>query len=198
MMAKKKSKAKAQAEPKKAPKKKETSSSSWIVGVIIVIAVIVLLILLMKGCEKEPEVTPAPAVDEKPKEVKEEPGLQEVLKAPELELKCPEEYTIGWPKREVVEPCKVQGNVASVKLMYSGRGDSLSGIWFEVTATDGEVKYFKDSKPVEQDEIREYTLDLGKKIDTILAMPMIVEGGVEKACKNQRLLIIKATSCIGQ
>ncbi len=208
MMAKKKSKAKKRvhksqhkSEPKKSSskKKKESGSTGWVIGIIIVVVIIIAILLLMRGCAKEdieqqPEVTPP---TEQPPAETEPSGPEVVSDVPTTVRYCSIDYAIGWPEYQLADPCEIEGNEALVSLIYSGKAKKISGMWFEVTMMDGTKSYLKDTRDVNKGEIVEYSIpDMGQKIDTMLALPMIEEDGEDKACLNQRLLVVKATNCV--
>jgi len=197
-MAKKKSKSKKveKAEPaKKAPKKK-TNTAGWVIGAIIVIVIIIAIILLLRSVPKaaeQPVAPTAPAEKAPEKAVAEKPVVSE---APEEVRYCNISYALGWPKNKLGQPCIIDGNKVTAQIMFSGKGDSLNGIWFKVTTTDGKIKYLKDSRVLKQGETKEYTIDVGQKIEDLLALPSINVDGGDKACLNQRMLVIKAEQCV--
>lgn len=189
MTKKKKAKKAEVKEQKKAPSKK---SNAWkyVVGAIVVIIIILALVLLLRQAPQAPtqptkpaEKPAAPAEAEKPTLVSEKPA----------ELKsCSIDYAIGWPKNKLGQPCTINGKKVTAQLMFSGKGDKLDGMWFYITTSSGAVKYLKDSRAVKQGETLEYTIDVGEKIEDLLALPM--SNG--KACLNQRLLVVKTESCV--
>lgn len=203
-MAKKKSKANKamkQAEPKAQAKKEKSSSAGWIVGVIIVIVIIVVILLLLRGCSTETDEQTQPTVEapktEAPAKEDTATGPKVVSDIPEIVRYCKEEYAIGWPETQIANPCTLDGNGAQVSLEYSGNGDSLPGLFFEVKTVSGTVTYLKDTRKIIQGDIMVYDIpDIGGKIDSMLALPMIKEDGQDKACLNQRLIVIKATNCV--
>ena len=192
-MAKKKVKQAEKAEPRRAQKKKP-SAAGWVVGVIIVIVIIIAIILLLEGMPKTTEKAAPTAPAETPQAPVR--GPTEVSTAPEQVRNCSINYAIGWPKNKLGSPCTVQGTKVTAQMMYSGKGDSLAGLWFQITTTDGTVKYLKDTMTVKQGDTQEYNVDVGQKIKMLLALPVISDGGVDKACLNQRLLIVKDTECV--
>lgn len=201
-MAKKKSKSKktVKAEPVKKAQKKKTNTAGWVIGAIIVIVIIIAIILLLRGCAKETAKTTTPTT---PTETTKEPAKAEqgmaAAEAPEELKKCPEEFTIGWPKNKLgTEVCLIDGNKVEAQIMYSGRArvgavqkDSLEGVWFKILTTDGKVKYMKDTRVVKANETLTYTIDVGQKVEEMTAYPM----SGDKSCLNHRMLIIKAESC---
>ena len=201
-MAKKKSKSKKaeKAEPaKKAPKKKKSNVAGWVIGAIIVIVIIIAIILLLRGCAKQPTEAPtAPAAQptEAPAAAP-AAGPEAVAQAPEEVRYCTISYAIGWPKNKLgTDVCKVDGNTVEAQIMFSGKGASLAGLWFKIITTDGQVQYLKDSREIKQNETLTYKVDVGKKIEDMIALPIISVDNVAKACLNQRLLVIKAESCV--
>lgn len=204
-MAKKKSKGKKKSQSHKKTEtkkshKKEKGSSGWIVGVIIVIVIIIAIVLLMRGTEKEPEQPPVTPPEDGQEDQEEQPSeeeMEEVSGEPTLNKKCSEGYVLGWPEFEVNDPCVVESDSARISLKYSGNKDSLSGVWFKITTKNGDVRYMKDGRDLEKGEVLEYSIpSLGDDIENVLAMPLIEEGGEDKACLNQRLIIVKSTNCI--
>ena len=194
MMAKKKIKKIGKAEPKRAPKKK-TSTAGWVVGAIIVIVIIVAIVLLLRSVSvpKEPAAPTAPA--ETPK-APAPTGPEAVSAAPEQVKSCSISYAIGWPKNKLGDPCVIDGNKVELQMIYSGKGDSLGGLWFQITTKSGEVKYLKDTRAMKKDDYMTYGIDVGEKITELLTMPIISIDGVDKACLNQRMLVIKESQCV--
>ncbi len=201
-MAKKKSKGKKKSQSKKTETKshkKEKSNTGWIVGVIIVVIIIIAIVLLMRGVEEEPEqptVTP-PEEGSGPSEEEVMEGPSEVAEVPEEVKDCSIAYAIGYPKNKLLTPCEIEGNQPTIQLAYSGNADSLGGMWFKVTTADGDVKYLKDTRTVEKGETIKYSFDIGETIERVVAMPLITQNGEDKACLNQRLIVIKSTNCVG-
>ena len=195
MMAKKKAKKVEKVEPKKASKKK-TNATAWVVGVVIVIVIIIAIILLLRGVQKQAEQPTPTKPAETPKTTAGAAGPELVSEVPEEVRYCSIDYAIGWPKNKLGDPCTIDGNKVNAQIMFSGKGDSLKGLWFKVTTADGKVKYLKDSREIKQGEIKQYSIDAGQKIEDLLALPIISEGGVDKSCLNQRMLVIKAEQCV--
>jgi len=190
MMAKKKSKKiEKKAEPKKAPKK--TNTTGWVVGVIIVIVVIIAIILLLVGKPAETPVTPPVTTPTAPANVT-PVGPEAVAQGPEMIRYCNISYAIGWPKNKLGDPCVIDGSKVSLQIVYSGKGDSLAGLWFQITTKSGKVEYFKDSRTMKAGEYMKYSLDAGEKITDMLAYP----ANGDKACLNQRMLVIKDEQCL--
>ncbi len=200
-MAKKKSKSKnvRKAEPVKKAQKKKTNTVGWVIGAIIVIVIIIAIILLMRGVTKAPVVPTTPTTPAAPAPTETTPSAKPeiVAQGPEEIKACTIRYAIGWPKNKLGnEVCSISGTQVNAQIMYSGKGDSLSGMWFKITTTDGKVQYLKDSTTVKSNETRTYSVDVGQKIEDMLALPIIAIDNVDKACLNQRLLVIKAESCV--
>jgi len=194
-MAKKKAKKVEKTEAKKAPTKKPTAAG-WVVGVIIVIIILIAIILLLKGAPKAPPVQQPTAPTAAPKEPTAPTGPETVSGAPQQVKYCNISYAIGWPKNKLGQPCIIDDKKVSMQIVYSGKGDSLSGLWFQITTKSGKVQYLKDTRTMKKDDVMSYTIDVGEKITDLLALPIINEGGVDKACLNQRMLIIKDTQCV--
>ncbi|MEM4336641.1 MAG: hypothetical protein QXG86_01405 [Candidatus Woesearchaeota archaeon] len=192
-MAKKKKAKKAEVkEQKKAPSKKDNTIKYIVAGVVVVI-IIVALILLLRG-KKAPEapVTPTQPVEQQKPTPEKTEKQKIILEQPEEIKYCTEEFAIGWPKNKLETPCIVDGKTVKAKITYSGKGKELEGMWFYITTTSGKVEYLKDTDDLKQGETKEYVIDVGEKIKTLMAVPM----SDDKACLNQRLLIIKDTSCV--
>ena len=93
-------------------------------------------------------------------------------------------------------PCKIDGTKVTAQLTFSGNGAQIAGMWFYVTTKSGAVKYLRDSRTVKQGDTVEYSVDVGEVIEDLIALPLITDSGADKACLNQRLLIVKAESCV--
>jgi len=197
-MAKKKSKSKKaeKAEPVKKAQKKKTNTAGWVIGAIIVIVIIIAIILLLKGCAKQTPTTPTtPTTPAAPATTEKAPAEQAMAtsEAPAEIRYCTIQYAIGWPKNKLgTDVCKIDGNKVEAQIMYSGKGDSLAGLWFKILTADGKVQYFKDTRVIKANETKTYTVDVGQKIEDMTAYP--ISG--DKSCLNQRLLVIKAESCV--
>ena len=189
-MAKKKKAKKAEVkEQKKAPSKDNTK---YIVGAIVVIIIIVAIVLLLKG-RQAPEAPVAPTKPaEQPTAPSEAKKPTAVSEKPEEIKYCSIDFAIGWPKNKLGSPCTIDGNQVTAQLTFSGKGSELEGMWFYITTQSGKVQYFKDSRTIKQGETLEYAIDVGEVIEDLLALPES-DG---KACLNQRLLVVKAESCV--
>ena len=196
MTKKKKAKKAEVKEQKKASSKSKSKRSvlSYIVGAIVVIIIIVALILLLRSCQApttahvtptQPAVQPTETTTQAPTAVSDKPG--------EIRY-CTEEFAIGWPKNKLGQPCKIDGNKVTAQIMFSGKGTQIDGMWFYINTTSGKEEYMKDTRVVKQGDTVEYAIDVGEHIDSMVALPQSAEAG--KACLNQRLLIIKAESCV--
>jgi len=123
------------------------------------------------------------------------PGLSEET-FPELK-NCESVYGIGW----VPNSCTYGEDSFKVTLKAVGKS-GISGIAFYITGINEVQKKMKDSTDVPYLGTQAYTFSIsdlenkvGSKIKSILAMPLKDADGVENACFNQRLLIIKDEAC---
>ena len=135
-------------------------------------------------------------------ETKAENATQEtdLVLAPRIASNKPEEvrycnisYAIAWPKYS--NNCIIQGTNVNFRLMFSGKGSKLDGLWFYATTKSGEEKYLKESTAFKAGESKEYIVYVGEPITKLIALPIIIEDGTEKACLNQRMIVIGSGVC---
>lgn len=176
---------------KRAVAKKE-DKTKYVAGVIIAIIILVALILLIRSVTKPaPEEVVPTKPAEKPAEEKEIAPAEK----PEEIRYCNEEFAIGWPKNTLGSPCKIEGDTARIILRYSGKGTSLPGMWFKLTDAAGTVSYFRAKGDMMQGDEKLFNVPLNGA-RSVLALPMKIENGKEKACLNQQLLVVKEQSCV--
>ena len=90
----------------------------------------------------------------------------------------------------------------SITLTLKASRAEISGMAFQVAGKSGKSYEFKDSTDVPINKWQSYvfsTADIRQKVDgqisSIVILPLTDVNGEEKACKNQRLLVIKEESC---
>ena len=110
---------------------------------------------------------------------------------------CESTYGIGW----VPNSCLYSGGSFQITLKAVGKS-GISGIAFYVTGVNGVISKLKDSTDVSYLGTQPYSFSIadleakvGGTIQSITAMPLKDVNGMENACFNQRLLVIKAETC---
>ncbi len=132
---------------------------------------------------------------QQPKNLTPEPKSKPVLanQKPEEVKNCNIRYAINWAP--ATNACQMNGTRIKAILMYSGKGNGIDGMWFYATTENGTERYIKDDVGFAKAEARNYTINLQEPLTKLIAMPMIIEDGVEKACLNQRMIVVGSGLC---
>lgn len=123
----------------------------------------------------------------------EAPKVYSVRQKPEEIRYCNISYAINWA--DSPNPCYINRNDVVAKLRFTGKGDKIDGMWFYVTTESGKEKYLRDTKELKTQESRDYTINVDEPITKIIALPRTLEDGKEKACLNQRMLVVSSGVC---
>ncbi len=182
-MAKKKKKA---AEAKEAKPAKKEEKGRYITGIVIAIIIIVVLILLLRSCMMKPEAAPVKPTGPQAPVTPAAPGPSAASEKPEEIKMCSIDNAIGY----VPGTCAIGADKVSLTLKGQGVA-GIQGVWFYMTDSDGKVNYWKDTTSGAQDANVVFSVP-AKNIAEMLALPM--KDG--KACFNQRIYVVKASSCL--
>lgn len=112
---------------------------------------------------------------------------------PEEVKYCNISYAINWATAK--NNCQVNGTKVTAILMYSGKGNGIEGMWFYATTETGTEKYIKDDVGFAKAEARQYIININEPLVKLIALPMITENGTQKACLNQRMIVIGSGVC---
>jgi len=181
---------------------------------VIAFSVLLVVALFLAGCAQKTTVYPpqgqAPATQGQPQAPAAAPAAMPsqnltgststpgVSESSILEVSnCESTYGIGW----VPNSCTYSGGSFQIILKAVGKS-GISGIAFYVTGVNGVTSKLKDSTDVPYLGTQPYSFSIadleakvGGIIQSIVAMPLKDVNGVENACFNQRLLVIKAEAC---
>ena len=132
--------------------------------------------------------------DETPKDTSSPKSIPVIVKQKPEEIKnCNISYAINWAK--VGDACQMDGSRVTAVLMFSGKGDKIDGMWFYATAKNGTEEYVKDDGDFANGEARRYVLNFDEPITKLIALPMLTENGTDKACLNQRIIVVGGGLC---
>ena len=134
------------------------------------------------------EYEPAPTNKSSPKS---SPIL--VNQKPEEVKYCNISYAINWAPAK--NNCQINGTKVTAILMFSGKGNGIDGMWFYATTENGTEEYIKDDVGFAKAEARRYIINIGEPITKLIALPMITENGTQKACLNQRMIVVGSGLC---
>jgi hypothetical protein len=146
-----------------------------------------------------PAATPRAAPSGASSEPEKSPSTPSVSGAINELKNCESAYGIGW----VPNSCEYRADSFKVTLKAVGQ-NGISGIAFYVVGTNGVQKVLTDDTKVSYLQTQPYSFSIsdleskvGSKVQKILAMPIKSINGMDNACINQQLLIIKDEACRG-
>ena len=132
-----------------------------------------------------------------PQETSEQTKSEEFAegKIPQIKY-CPIEYALGYKAGS----CEV--SEGKLKLTFKAVGEPVSGVAFSITGKSGEIIYLKESTNLEKEIWKTYVFNMSEletnldgPISDVIVMPLKDVDGQEKACTNQRLLVISEQVC---
>jgi len=143
-----------------------------------------------------PSAAPSAAAESAPPEAA--PSVPTAVEATMPEIRnCESDYAIGW----VPNSCTYSKDSFKIVLKAVGK-NGIDGVAFYIIGKTGVQKILKDNTKVPYPGVQGYSFSIteleskvGGKIEQILALPIKNVDGVEKACYNHRLLIIKDEAC---
>ncbi|MBW3023317.1 hypothetical protein KY308_04400 [Candidatus Woesearchaeota archaeon] len=180
---------------------------------IALIIVFAFLAAFLIGCKQEviiqtqqssegniQQITPQPSASDETQEINvptPTTAISDVKAGQVAEIEyCPIDYAIGY------RPGSCDIAEGKLKLTFKPSGTGISGMHFYFIGVSGQTFEMSESTDVSADRWKTYVFELvdieakiGGKVSDVLVVPLRDMDGQEKACKNQRLLVVRDQTC---